>query len=204
MVVGDGERIGWWRTASGPARTRRESVVGTCGLILGIALLALYVKRTGGWDGLSVPQAVFLVVAVVDIPGGMFMSSSLTASRWYHRAGSDARRFRILFVLAQVPFLALPAALFDVGWVWALANIGLLLGLAAAIEYAPGEMKRLVALAVTLTAVLVNLIWLPAPSSLTWLPILLFVKVLGCFLVPVDPTSPNRSDTNVSAEVLGR
>ncbi|MGH3959063.1 hypothetical protein [Mycobacterium sp.] len=31
---------------------------------------------------------------------------------------------------------------------------------------------------------LVNLMWLPLPIALAWIPALLFAKVLVCFLVP--------------------
>jgi hypothetical protein len=52
----------------------------------------------------------------------------------------------------------------------------------------PTDLKRIVAIGLTLTAGLINLIWMPIPAALAWLPVLLFVKILTCFLLPEAPT----------------
>ncbi|MGH3596013.1 MAG: hypothetical protein ACRDUT_08605 [Mycobacterium sp.] len=174
------------RTFFGPPRTPGESTVGSVGSALVIALLVAYVWRAGGWHGWSVLQIVVLAAMIFDLIFGIFTISTPTAKRWYHRPG--ARRFRVTFVMAHVAIYLVPfAALFDTGWVWCAANAGLLVGFAIAIELAPWELKSAVALCLTLTVGLVNLIWLPLPATLAWFPVVLAVKVLLCFLVPETP-----------------
>ncbi|MCV7258284.1 hypothetical protein [Mycobacterium shimoidei] len=67
---------------------------------------------------------------------------------------------------------------------WALINAGLLIGAAVVIEWAQPDLKGAAALCLTFILAMVNLIWLPLPAALAWLPVLLGVKVLVCFLVP--------------------
>lgn len=171
------------RAFFGPARSRGEIIVGAVGSALILTLLAVYIWRAGGWRGWSTLQIVVLAVMLFDLIFGIFTISSATAKRWYHRA--DARRFRIGFVIAHaVIYLVGFAALFHVEWAWALINAALLIGAAVVIEWAQPELKGAVALCLTLILAMVNLIWLPLPAALAWLPVLLSVKVLLCFLVP--------------------
>lgn len=177
--------VGLLRTFFGPPRTRGESIVGVAVGALLIALLTGYIWHVGGWRGWSVAQIVVLAVMVFDLVGGIVTTSSETANRWYHRPGVAARRFRIGFVIAHALLYLIPAALlFDTGWAWAAVNAALLISVGAAVEFAPADVKRLTALGLTLTAVLVNLIWLPVSPPLAWIPLFLFVKVPVCFLVP--------------------
>ncbi|GBE66118.1 hypothetical protein MFM001_25800 [Mycobacterium sp. MFM001] len=176
---------GLLRTFFGPSRTRGESTVGVVVGALLIALLAGYIRHVGGWRGWSVAQILVLAVMVFDLVGGIVTTSSTTANHWYHRPGPAALRFRIAFVIAHALLYLVPAALlFDIGWAWAAVNATLLISVGAAVEFAPADVKRLAAVGLTLAAVLVNLIWLPVPPALAWIPLFLFVKVLVCFLVP--------------------
>jgi hypothetical protein len=177
------------RTVFGPPRTRGETIVCLSGSALVMALLAVYIGHEGGWQDRSMLQIVVLALIIFDLIFGMFTISTTTAKAWYHRAGAKARRFRLIFVLGHLPYLAACAALFDTGWTWAIANTGLLLAFAIAVDFAPADLKRIVAIGLTSTAGLVNLIWMPLPSSLAWLPVLLFVKILACFLLNEAPTS---------------
>lgn len=182
---------GWRHTFFGPSHTRTETVLGAAGGALVIALLIAYVQHAGGWQQWSTLQIVVLAITGGDLIGGIFTISAATASRWYHRPGPAARRFRIGFVITHAFFYLVPvAAVFDLGWAWVLVNAGLLVGAAAAIESASAHLKRMVALCLTLAASLANLVWLPIAAALAWLPVLLFVKVLVCFLVPETRTAP--------------
>jgi len=58
---------------------------------------------------------------------------------------------------------------------------------AIAVDFTAAQLKRLVAVGLALTAALVNLVLMPLPAALAWLPALLFVKVLVCFLVLEAP-----------------
>ncbi|OHV05800.1 hypothetical protein [Mycobacterium talmoniae] len=177
-------RVGLGRSFFGPPRPRTETLLAVAGSVIVTALLAGYVWQLGGWRDRSALQIAVLAVIIVDLIAGIFTTSSPTANRWYHRA--NARRFRLGFVLVHTSYFVVPALVFGTGWVWAIANSGLLLGAAAVIESAPIEHKRTVAVGAALTAALIGLIWLPLPAALGWLPVLLFVKVLVCFLVPAD------------------
>lgn len=184
------------RAFFGPPRTRGEIIVGTGGSALVLALLGVYIWHVGGWRGWSTLQAVVLAVVLFDLIFGIFTISSVTAKRWYHRAG--ARRFRLGFVIAHVFLYLVPfAALFDAGWAWTVVNGGLLVGAAAVIEATPQNLKGAVALCLTLALGMVNLTWLPLPATLAWLPVLLPVKVLLCFLVPEASLA---AENDVSAE----
>lgn len=175
----------WARTFLGPPRTRAESALGVLGAALTVSLLIAYLRHTGGWTQWSAVQILVLALTGGDLIGGIFTISSDTASRWYHRPGRAARRFRVGFVIAHAVLYLVPVAVvFGLGWRWALVNTAMILGAAAAIEGAADGVKRMVALCLTIAASLVNLIWLPIPAALAWLPILLFVKVLVCFLLP--------------------
>jgi hypothetical protein len=175
------------RTVFGPPRTRAETVVCVAGSALVMTLLVTYIDHTGGWHGRSVLQILVLAAIIFDLIFGMFTISTATAKAWYHRSRADARRFRFAFVLGHPPYLVAGAALFDTGLTWAIANAGLLLAFATAVESTPADLKRLVAIGLTLTAGLINLIWMPLPAALAWLPVLLFVKILACFLLPERP-----------------
>jgi hypothetical protein len=174
------------RTVFGPPRTRGETIVCLGGSALVIALLAACVDHEGGWHGRSVLQIVVLAAIIFDLIFGMFTISTTTAKAWYHREGADARRLRLGFVVGHLSYLVAGAALFDTGWLWATANAGLLLAFAVALELTPTDPKRIVAIGLTLTAGLANLIWMPLPASLAWLPVLLYVKVLVCFPLPAS------------------
>lgn len=184
------DRHGPIRNFFGPPRTRSETIFGLLGGALVIGLLVAHIGRTGGWHGRSPMQAVVLAVMLFDLVGGIMTISAATANRWYHRPGLAARRFRLAFLAAHALLYLVPAALvFHTGWTWAVANIGFLLGAGAAVEFSPFDVKRLLALGLTLAAVLVNLTWLPVPNPLGWVSVLLFVKVLVCFLVPQTSTA---------------
>ncbi|HZQ32174.1 MAG TPA: hypothetical protein VFB19_10610 [Mycobacterium sp.] len=151
-----------------PRRTANETAVCVTGTALVIALLAGYIQHVGGWQSRSIPQIVALALIVFDLIFGMFIISTVTAKRWYHRPGADARRFRVVFVLGHLSYLIVAAAMFNTGWTWALANAAILVGAATVIEAAPVDLKGIVATGLTVTAALVNLIWLPIPAALAW------------------------------------
>jgi hypothetical protein len=189
MTTHDIARIRLPRTIFGPARTRGETTVCALGSALVMALLITYIEHAGGWHRWSGVQIAVLAVIIFDLIFGMFTISTTTAKRWYHRPGRDARRLRGAFVLGHLPYLIAGAALFDTGWAWAVANAGLLLTTAVAVDRTPVDLKRTVSIGLMLAAGLINLIWMPLPAALAWLPVLLFVKILACFLLPEAPAA---------------
>lgn len=183
------------RRFMGPGRTRGENVVELGGHLAGVALLVAYITNTGGWSGRSPLQIVVLAVMVFDLVGGVLTNATNPAKRWYHRPAAGGGRRRMLFVGSHVVYLvAVPTLLGAGGWGWLLGNLALLLGSAALVEALPVELKRPTAMGLYLTAVLVNLTWLPLPESLVWLPILLYLKLVVCFLVPEAPMVRSRRE----------
>ncbi|WP_199434675.1 hypothetical protein [Qaidamihabitans albus] len=170
----------------GPGRTRGENLVEFGGQVVGMSLLAAYITSTDGWTGRSPLQIALLAIIVFDLVGGVLTNSTNPAKRWYHRPGSRHRR--LLFIGSHLAYLvAVPLLLHAGGWPWLLGNAALLLGSAALIEALPVQLKRPAAMALYLSAVLVNLTWLPLPEPLLWFPVLFFLKLLACFLVPEAP-----------------
>ncbi|PRX43472.1 hypothetical protein B0I33_11590 [Prauserella shujinwangii] len=171
----------------GPGRGRAENVVELAGQLTGTALLAAYLGHTGGWSGRSPLELAVLAVMVVDLVGGVLTNATNPAKRWYHRPGAGTRR-RLLFVGSHLAYLvAVPLVLDAGGWVWFAGNAALLLGSAILLEALPVHLKRPAAMGLYLGAVLVNLTWLPLPAALLWFPVLFYLKLLVCFLVPEAP-----------------
>lgn len=172
----------------GPGKSRSESVVEILGLLGCATLLAagLWSSRTA--DAWSTAQLVVVALAGLDLIGGVLTNATNAAKRWYHRPDPGARRARLLFVSAHLIHLAAMGLVVLSGdLAWTLANAALLLGGAVAVEFAPVHLKRPVAMALLMAAVLVNLFWLPVPTALTWFAPLFFLKLLVCHLVPEAP-----------------
>ncbi|MEU2183099.1 hypothetical protein [Streptomyces thermolilacinus] len=177
----------------GPGKSRSESVVETLGLLGCAALLAagLWSSRTAhAW---STAQLVVVALVGLDLMGGVLTNATNAAKRWYHRPGPAARRARLLFVSAHLVHLAAMGLIVLSGdLAWTLANAALLLGGAVAVEFAPVHLRRPVAMALLMAAVLVNLFWLPVPTALAWFAPLFFLKLLVCHLVPEAPLERGR------------
>lgn len=181
----------------GPGKTRAESAVESAGAALCVLLLAAGMVGAGDWRDWSGWQTAVVVLAGLDLVGGILTNATNAAKRWYHRPDPGARRARLLFVgahLLHVAAFGLVVLDGDLGWT--LANGALLLAGAAVVEYTPVELKRPTAMAVYVAAVLVNLFWLEVPTALGWFAPLFFLKLLVCHLVPEAPlrTVRRRSD----------
>ncbi|KAA5832774.1 hypothetical protein F1721_17530 [Saccharopolyspora hirsuta] len=171
----------------GPGRTRAENAVELAGQLLNMALLVLCIAWFEGWGG-SVLQGVVLAVMVFDLVGGVLTNATNAAKRWYHRPGPGMRGKRLLFIASHLLYLVAVVFVLEAGgWPWLLVNAALLLTGAVLVEVAPVEVKRLAAVGLYLAAVLVNLTWLPLPAALAWFPVLFFLKLLVCFMVPEAP-----------------
>lgn len=172
----------------GPGKSRSESVVEVLGLLGCAALLA-----AGLWGSLtahawSTAQLVVVALVGLDLVGGVLTNATNAAKRWYHRPGPAARRARLLFVSAHLVHLAAMGLIVLSGdLAWTLANAALLLGGAVVVEFAPVHLRRPVAMALLMAAVLVNLFWLPVPAALAWFAPLFFLKLLVGHLVPEAP-----------------
>ncbi|BCJ62549.1 hypothetical protein [Micromonospora endophytica] len=171
----------------GPGRSRRENLTETAAHLLVLALLAAYVIRQAGGENWSVVEVVVTAVIAVDLVGGVLTNATNPAKRWYHRPGR--RNPRLGFVAAHLAYpvvvALLPAAGADLAWL--VANAALLVAAAVVIEFAAVEVKRLLAVALYLAAVLINLTWLPVAAAYAWFPLFFYLKLLVCFLVPEAP-----------------
>ncbi|CAM2979187.1 hypothetical protein SAXI111661_11750 [Saccharomonospora xinjiangensis] len=171
----------------GPGTSRAEIAMQIAGTLFGSALLTIHVTLTGAWSALSALGVVVLSVLIVDLVGGVVTNATNSAKRWHHRDGATALH-RLGFVAAHVLHLVAVAVVLDAGgWDWVLINAGLLLGSAVAIEALPVDLARPCAMALYLVALLVNFTWLPLPAALAWIPVLFFLKLLVCHLVPEAP-----------------
>ncbi|MFD6973463.1 hypothetical protein [Streptomyces sp. NPDC059949] len=177
----------------GPGKSRSESVVETLGLLGCAVLLAVGLWTSGVARDLSTAQLVVVALAGLDLIGGVLTNATNAAKRWYHRADPAAGRARLLFVSAHLIHLAAMGLVVLSGdLTWTLTNSALLLGGAVVVEFAPVHLKRPVAMALLMAAVLVNLFWLPVPAALAWFAPLFFLKLLVCHLVPEAPLERRR------------
>ncbi|MEU6208399.1 hypothetical protein ABZ891_00570 [Streptomyces sp. NPDC047023] len=178
----------------GPGKSRSETLVETVGLIGCAALLAAGVWNSGAARDWSTAQLVVVALAGLDLIGGVLTNATNAAKRWYHRADRGARRARLVFVSAHLVHLAAMGLVVLSGDLpWTAGNAVLLLGGAAAVEFAPVHLRRPVSMAVLMAAVLVNLFWLPVPAALAWFAPLFFLKLLVCHLVPEAPLERSRN-----------
>ncbi|WP_433504761.1 hypothetical protein ACQP04_35290 [Pseudonocardia halophobica] len=141
-----------------------------------LALLVAYIGGTGGWEAGVLP-AVVLAVLAVDLVGGVVTTTSAAAGRERH-----SRRFRLGFVACHVLHLVVVGVVFGTGWAWTVGNAAFLLAAAVTIEWAPPRTRRVVAVTAFASGVLVDLLWLPVPPVVAWVPGLLFLKLLVGFL----------------------
>ncbi|MFF0550869.1 hypothetical protein ACFYUL_18115 [Streptomyces sp. NPDC004311] len=178
----------------GPGKTRSESAVETLGLIGCALLLAAGLWESGAAREWTAGQLVVVALAGLDLIGGVLTNATNAAKRWYHRADRGARRARLVFVSAHLLHLAAVGLYVLSGdLAWTAGNAVLLLGGAAAVEFAPVHLRRPVSMAVLMAAVLVNLFWLPVPAALAWFAPLFFLKLLVCHLVPEAPLERSRN-----------
>ncbi|WP_420079307.1 hypothetical protein ACN6AT_09815 [Streptomyces sp. JL4002] len=178
----------------GPGKTRSESAVETVGLIGCALLLAAGLWDSGAAREWTAGQLVVVALAGLDLIGGVLTNATNAAKRWYHRADRGARRARLVFVSAHLLHLAAVGLYVLSGdLAWTAGNAVLLLGGAAAVEFAPVHLRRPVSMAVLMAAVLVNLFWLPVPAALAWFAPLFFLKLLVCHLVPEAPLERSRN-----------
>jgi hypothetical protein len=175
----------------GPGRTRAEYTAELVGGAVCAALLGWLCWRTGrDWTPL---RAAVVAVVALDLVGGVLSNATNAAKRWYHRPGSRSRT-RLAFVgahllhLGVVAFVVLPG-----DWRWLLVNAAALLAGAGLVEAVPLVVKRPVAMAAFMAAVLVNLALFPLPAGLAWFAPLFFLKLLVCHLVPEAPLAARRA-----------
>ncbi|MFI1017816.1 hypothetical protein [Streptomyces sp. NPDC020965] len=179
----------------GPGKSRSESAVEHTGLAVCAAVLAAGIWSTEAHHTWSALQLTIVVLAGLDLIGGILTNATNAAKRWYHRQDPGARRARLVFVSAHLLHLAAMGLLVLPGdWTWTLVNGALLLTGAAAVEFIPLHLKRPLAMAVYTNAVLVNLFWLGTPTALAWFAPLFFLKLHICHLVPEAPLKRRRQD----------
>ncbi|MEV2237485.1 hypothetical protein [Micromonospora sp. NPDC049891] len=178
----------------GPGRSRRENLAEAGAHLLVLSLLAGYVLRQARGQHWSVVEIVVTAVIAVDLVGGVLTNATNAAKRWYHRPGQRARRLGFVAAHLAYPVVVtlLPAAGADPAWL--LANAALLLVAAIVVESAPVDVKRLIAMALYLVAVLVNLTFLPLAPAYAWFPLLFYLKLLVCFLVLEAPLVLSETD----------
>ncbi|WP_067475229.1 hypothetical protein [Nocardia amamiensis] len=167
----------------GPGKTRAESAVEYIGGAMCLLLLATYC-----WPMLSdrsIAEVVVLAIIAADLVGGVLTNATNSAKRWYHRTPSS--RGRLAFVAVHTVHLAVVGVVLLADPVWFAGNTLLLIGSALLIESVPADLRRPVAMAAYMTALLINLIALPVPALLAWFIPLFYLKLLVCHLIPEAP-----------------
>ncbi|MGW6918735.1 hypothetical protein ACWGB8_33685 [Kitasatospora sp. NPDC054939] len=176
----------------GPGKSRAESAAEFAGAAVCVLLLVAGIAASGAYRDWSGWQLVVVAVAGLDLVGGVLTNATNAAKRWYHREAPGVRRARLLFVGAHVVHLAAFGLVVLDDPVWLLGNGALLAAGAAAVEFAPVELKRVTAMTAYAAAVLVGLFWLEVPTALAWFGPLFFLKLLVCHLVPEAPLRARR------------
>jgi steroid delta-isomerase-like uncharacterized protein len=180
-------RPGWRGSVDrffGPGQTRDEVTVLMVGIAVLGALIALLVARSE--VGLSWWRATLLGVFAFDALGGVLTNATGPAKRWYHRPGTRAERLR--FVSLHVGYLAVLAlGVLHHDWAWLTLNTAILIGFAPAIEYTPLPLRRELGMGLLVAAVLLNQLIHPLPNGLSWIPVLLYLKLFISHLLPEAP-----------------
>lgn len=181
-----------WRGALerffGPGQTTADAAVQVIGVLVCTGLLAWHLALTlpDMSPTLEWYQITLLGGIGVDLIGGVLTNATGAAKRWYHRPGS--RRSRLTFVTGHTVYLSTVALLvLPLDWAWLGLNTVILLVAAFVIETVPLTIRRPVAAAWVLVAMLLNLILVPLPSALVWFVPLFFLKLLVFHQTPEAP-----------------
>jgi hypothetical protein len=184
-----GGLLGVWDRLVGPGADPVETGLIVGAMVAGPGLAAAWALASGvDWAWW---QWLVVVLIAGDLVGGLAANALAPAKRWHHRAGQGPRAHFSFAMLHLHPFLlalAMPDAL---SLRAAVIIYGLLLTSAGLVIAASARLKAAVALLCAAAAVALCSIWLPAAGPASWLPVVLYLKVIVAFLVPLpDPPEP--------------
>ena len=181
-----------WDEFVGPEATAADnaSILGS-----GLAGLVVAPALTPAARALPLGEAVLLRILAADLWGGVVANNTRACARWYERPGqTDADHLRFAAVHLHPLLVAVldrraPGARVP-GGVWAVGCYGYLMLATALIRRASGRRRRLAAVALTLSGILLDRTLGPAAVA-PWFGPSYYVKLLlghaGAALWPVQP-----------------
>ncbi len=179
----------------GTGATRAEKrLVWTVGLFTALLYGYLYARGDLNWA-----RWQYLVAGVIalDVGGGVVANSLNACKRFYHspaRADDPAwvrwLKRPMVFVLLHVHPLVVPLLYDDEAWGTGLFWYGMLVISGLVVLGVPLYLRRPVAMALTLGAVLINGYGVPLSPGFAWLLPALFLKIVYGHLVREEPYRP--------------
>jgi len=160
----------------GPGATRTEIALELISALIGAAAMVMYAATNlPQWSTL---QMIVAALFAFDLAGGVVTNATVSARRWYHRAGQGFTQ-HFIFVAMHVLHLIVVAALFRSGeWSYAVAWSILLLAATTIVLIAPQGLRRAIALGATVAALVINLYGFALTIGLEWFIPVLFLKLL--------------------------
>jgi hypothetical protein len=173
--------LGAWDRFIGPGATCAELALELISALGGAAAMLIYaVTALPNWNAVQVSVATLLAF---DLTGGVVTNATVSAQRWYHRAGQGFKQ-HFAFVAAHMAHVFIVAALFRAGeWRYALIWSGLLLIATTIVLIAPKYLRRAIALLAVCAALAISLYAFSPTPGLEWFMPVLFLKLLGSHLV---------------------
>ncbi|REK88095.1 hypothetical protein DY245_23435 [Streptomyces inhibens] len=177
----------------GTGATPTEKLLAHATAVLG----ALVVVLAGGHVGWSWWQWALGLALVWDLVGGVVANGLDTAKSFYHSPLPATERRSVRFMHHPIGFTGLhiqpilAGILFPGGtWWWGVLWYGWALIGAIVVEAAPERLQRPIALAVVVTGAMVSPL-LPGPAGLSWLPVVLLLKLVLAHGVPEGKGAPH-------------
>lgn len=187
--------LGAWDRFVGPGATAVEQWLAFAAALAGGVAVAIY--ASGSATNWSQAQSLLAIVLAFDLAGGVVTNATASAKRWYHRPGQGPRQL-LGFTAVHALHLFLVAWLFlNSDWGYFLGTFGLLMTAAAVIAVVPLNLRRPVALAIYVLALVMALAVFPSPAGLEWFLPVFYLKLLVSHLLPEAPfTATDKSSTN--------
>jgi len=181
--------VGGFDKFVGPGATTAEIVIGLGGSIVAPVAVVLYAFLNHlGW---SLIQYVVIALLASDIVGGLAVDATSTAKRWYHREGQGPRQ-----LLGKVAIHLIH--IFLVAWLFRgldLVYFAVVSGYLAAATFlvfaVPLYLRRASSVLLVCGAILMNLYVFPMTPGLEWFIPMLFIGLVGCFIVREEPYRPS-------------
>ncbi|MFI6053188.1 hypothetical protein ACIBCO_24285 [Streptomyces violascens] len=179
----------------GTGATSTEKLLAHATATLG-ALAVTVANRHAGWAWW---QWLLGLSLVWDLVGGVVANGLDTAKSFYHSPLPADTPRSIRFVHHPVGFTGLHIQPILVGflfpggtWWWGVLWYGLALAGAVAVEAAPERLQRPIALATVAAGAMISPL-LPGPGGLSWLPVVLLLKLVLAHGVPEGKCAPQRA-----------
>jgi len=187
-----------WRGALdrfvGPGATRAELWLQFSAALVAAIVLPWFGFRYGAVWGLG--RAVIVGFLALDVVGGVVTNSTSSAKRWYHRSGQGLRQ-HLPFVASHAIQLLLVAWLFlDGNWPFFAIYYGFLLTGTIVLHVSPLYLRRPLAMALLIVAVVLDRLVLASPFGLEWFVPLFFAKLFVGHALYETPFRPAKEATS--------